>query len=91
MSIVSLCSNVLTSVVSVIQILNPSHVKDYVSKFKSKLFDHTFVYTDKNVELDGLKTTSIVTPDVLANVTEFNSDDINFKASNEKTELIISQ
>ena len=91
MSIVSLCSNVLTSVVSVIQILNPSHVKDYVSKFKSKLFDHTFVYKDKNVELDGLKTTSIVTPDVLANVTEFNSDDINFKASNEKTELITSQ
>ena len=35
MSIVSLCSNVLTSVVSVIQILNPSHVKDYVSKFKT--------------------------------------------------------
>lgn len=91
MSIVSLCSNVLTSVVSVIQILNPSHVKDYVSKFTSKFFDHTFVYTDKNVELDGLKTTSIVTPDVLANVSELNSDDINFKASNEKTELITSQ
>lgn len=90
MSFVSLCTNVLSSVVSVFQILNPSHVKDYVSKFKSKLFDHTLVYTDKNVELEGLKTTSIITPDVLANVTEFESDDMHFKASNEKTELISS-
>jgi hypothetical protein len=54
------------------------------------LFDHTLVYTDKNVELEGLKTTSIITPDVLANVTEFESDDMHFKASNEKTELISS-
>ena len=89
--VVSFCSNVLSSVVSVFQILNPSHVKDYVSKFKSKLFDHTLVYTDKNVELEGLKTTSVITPDVLANVTEFESDDMHFKASNEKTQLIANQ
>lgn len=77
-------TGLISGVVSVFQILNPSHVKDYVSKFKSKLFDHTLVYTDKNVELEGLKTSSVVTPEVLANVTEFQSDDLHFKASREK-------
>lgn len=77
---------ICNSVVNVFGLLYPAHVKDFIHKLTCKSFDSTLVYTDKNVDMDGLKTTSTLSTidsDVLKNATEFTSYDQSFKASHD--------
>lgn len=82
----AIISTVCSSVVNVFGMLYPSHVKDFIHKLTCKSFDSTVVYTDKNVDMDGIKTTSTLSTidkDVLKNATEFTSYDQSFKASHD--------
>lgn len=80
----AIISSICNSVINVVGLLYPSHVKDIIHKLTCKAFDSTVVYTDKNVSMNGLTTSSTVSPDVLKNATEYTSYDQSFKASHEK-------
>ena len=83
MSVVGVISTLCTTAVSVIGALFPAHVKDFIHKLKCDWFDSTVIYTDKNVDFDNVKTTSVITPEILKNVTEYSGYDQSFKASND--------
>lgn len=80
----AIITTICNSIVNVVGLLYPSHVKDFIHKLSCKTFDSTVVYTDKNVELEGLKTSSTVSPDILKNATEYSSYDQSFKADSTK-------
>ena len=82
--ITTLCN----SIVNVVGLLYPSHMKDFIHKLSCKTFDSTVVYTDKNVELEGLKTSSTVSPDILKNATEYSSYDQSFKVNKASQEEV---
>lgn len=83
MSLPTVISTLCSTTVSIIGALFPAHVKDFIHKLKCTWFDSTVVYTDKNVEFNDIKTTSVITPEILKNVTEYSGYDQSFKASND--------
>lgn len=81
MAFVSIFTTLCNTALSVLGVLFPAHMKDFVHNLKATTFNSTIVYTDKNVEMDGVKTTSVITPDVMKKVTEYQGYDESFKAS----------
>ena len=84
MALVSIFTSICSTVVKVIDKLYPSHIKDFIHKLHSSCFDSTVVYTDKNVEMEGVKTSSVLTPDIISRATDFKDSDVSFKASTDK-------
>ena len=81
MSFVTIFSTFCSTALGVLGALFPAHVKDFVHNLKATTFNSTIVYTDKNVELEGVKTIIVITPEVMKNVTEYSGYDESFKAS----------
>lgn len=86
-AVISVFTTLCNTVTSVLGVLCPSHVKDFIGKMKWSNFDTTVVYTDKNVNLDGVTTQSVITPEVMSRVTEYSGYDESFKASAEEVEV----
>lgn len=80
----SIFTSICSTVIKIIDKLYPSHVKDFIHKLHSSYFDSTVVYTDKNVEMDGVRTSSVLTPEIISHATEFKEYDVSFKASSDK-------